>query len=123
MGAMHAVDLLRLMRTRAPETFLWVRRPCIFLTFLFFFMVCGSLATADSTLGPWEYTTSLQTARAGHGMAAGTNSLYVIGGHNGAGTTLSSVEYTAVASDGALSAWQFTMPLNVPRALTAAAAT
>ncbi len=95
----------------------------VLLLFVAFLVLRGVAAEADSSLGPWAYTTSLQTARAGHGMAAGTNSLYVIGGHNGAGTTLSSVEYATIAPNGLLSAWQFTVPLNVPRALTTAAAT
>lgn len=82
-----------------------------------------SFALADATLGPWEYTNSLQAARAGHGMAAGPSSLYVIGGQGEGLTPLSSVEYATAASDGTLSSWQFTAPLHVSRVLTTAAAT
>lgn len=85
--------------------------------------IWSSAQGADPSLGPWTYETSLQTARAGHGMVAGPKSLYVIGGHNERDISQSSVEYAVVADDGSLSVWQFASSLNTPRTLTAAVAT
>jgi hypothetical protein len=56
-------------------------------------------------------------------MTASGNIVYVLGGHDGANATLSSVERAVVAPDKSLSAWQFSSSLNVPRTLTTAVAT
>ena len=76
----------------------------------------------NGSLGSWSAATSQPTARAYHALVAATPStaridttvsgyLYALGGVDGTGATVSTVEYSQVGLDGDLSAWQSTTPL------------
>lgn len=77
---------------------------------------------ADGALDAWAAMTSQPAARAYHTIAAATPStaridttvaayMYALGGVDGTGTTLGTVEFTRVGLDGELTTWQSTTPL------------
>jgi hypothetical protein len=81
----------------------------------------ATLSPASAALmGPWSYTSPLQVARAGHGMAGRESTLYVVGGHDAGSGAISSTEYAVAADDGTLSAWRFGTLLNTAGTLTTA---
>ncbi len=74
-----------------------------------------SRPTADGTLQKWQTTTPLQQARYGHSTASYGEYMYALGGLFGA-QFLDSIERTKAGQDGRLEPWQFTTPLDRPRA-------
>jgi hypothetical protein len=77
---------------------------------------------ANGSLGAWTAMTSQPSARAYHAIAAATPStarmdttvaayIYALGGIDGTGATVATVEFTRVGIDGNLAAWQSTTPL------------
>ena len=67
----------------------------------------------EGWLAPWKMTEPLQTGRYGLAAVQRGDYLYALGGLNGA-AYLESIEKSAIAADGSLSAWQFTTPLPFP---------
>ncbi|MHC1733387.1 MAG: choice-of-anchor D domain-containing protein [Bacteroidales bacterium] len=67
----------------------------------------------DGTLGDWQSTSSMLTARTNFGLTAANDVLYAIGGQGS--TSLSSVEYAPILPDGSLGVWQPTTGLNIAR--------
>src|SRR6185436_8162623 len=76
----------------------------------------------NGSLGAWTAMTSQPGARAYHAVVAATPStaridttvaayVYAVGGVDGSGATVGTVEFTRVGLDGNLSAWQSTTPL------------
>lgn len=62
----------------------------------------------------WQQTTSLSTARAGGAVIEVNGVIYAIGGING-NDFLTSTEYSRIGSDGTLSDWKTSSPLNEAR--------
>jgi hypothetical protein len=76
----------------------------------------------NGSLGGWTAMTSQPTARAYHTVVAATPStaridttvaayVYALGGIDGTGATVGTVEFTRVGLDGSLTTWQSTTPL------------
>jgi Tol biopolymer transport system component len=76
----------------------------------------------DGTLGNWESSGALSSARTGLQTVVVGNYLYVLGGANSSDTVLNSVEYAPINADGSLGAWQTTSSMTVPRQYFAACA-
>jgi len=76
----------------------------------------------DCTLGPWNYTTSLDTSVGSHAVVALNGYVYSIGGKSGA-TQFSKVMVTKINTDGSLGQWQATANMtetrDSPQAFTA----
>jgi hypothetical protein len=71
---------------------------------------------ADGSLGAWQTTSALNTARFSFGLAAHGGYLYAAGGAGAGGQGISSVEYAQINADGSLGAWQMaSTSLNYPR--------
>jgi uncharacterized repeat protein (TIGR02543 family) len=72
---------------------------------------------ADGTLGPWQNTTNFTPGRWGHQSIAYNQYLYTMGGYNWSGSyyTLGDVQYSSIAADGTLNAWQGTTALDPAR--------
>jgi N-acetylneuraminic acid mutarotase len=60
----------------------------------------------DGSLGSWQTMTSMTTARHEPSGAVIDNYIYVLGGQNGSGGYLNSVERAAINSDATLGSWQ-----------------
>lgn len=74
-----------------------------------------SLVGDDGSLGAWQSTTPISTARYGHSAAtAGKRNIYVVGGHTGPQIT-NSVEWAVINLDGSLDSWEYTSPMNSTR--------
>jgi len=73
---------------------------------------------SDGTLGSWQYTSSMITSRTGFGIVEYNNRIYALGGRtvtSPIGVATNTVEMVDVNSDGLLSAWRYTMPMNSRR--------
>lgn len=70
---------------------------------------------ADGSLGPWQLTAGLNTAREGPAAAASGGYLYAIGGSANGTSGFTSVARAAVSSDGTLGAWQAVNSLAAAR--------
>lgn len=70
----------------------------------------------------WEEQQPLQTARRALAAAASGDYLYALGGVDGEGRYVNSVEFAHVLPDGRLEPWQFTTPLPAGRIYHAAVA-
>ncbi|MGE3166677.1 MAG: hypothetical protein AB7O52_17380 [Planctomycetota bacterium] len=81
------------------------------------------LLLAQVELEPWQCTAPMLEPRADHGMAAGSNAVYVVGGFAPEGNLASSVEYSPIDRDGFLVGFTPASPLNQARAWTMAVAT
>jgi len=63
----------------------------------------------------WQATTAMQQGRYAHSSVSFDHDMYVIGGLSGA-EYLDSIEYTRIGEAGELTPWQFSTPLDQPRA-------
>lgn len=70
---------------------------------------------SDGSLGNWKFTSSLNSFRRHHGLAATSNNLYAIGGQDYVSWSISSVETAQIQSDGSLGIWSNSSALNVSR--------
>ncbi len=64
----------------------------------------------DGSLGPWQTTTSMNTARFGHAAVTNGHYIYAIGGQ-----ITNSVERAAINLDGSLGPWEYVSAMNTPR--------
>jgi hypothetical protein len=71
---------------------------------------------ANGTLGTWQTTTSLGTARAGFSTVAYNGYLYILGGFDSTSTAFSDVQYAPINANGTIGAWQATTSFATPRA-------
>jgi hypothetical protein len=69
----------------------------------------------DGTLGAWQSADSLTTARTSLSAISTNGYLYALGGSDGNGNALSSVEFAPIKADGSLGAWQATTPMQMAR--------
>ncbi len=74
-----------------------------------------SRPAGSGSVEKWQATTAMQQGRYGLSSASHENFLYALGGISGA-EYLDSIERTTVGPDGALAPWQYTTPLDQPRA-------
>jgi len=74
-----------------------------------------SRPSASGALQKWQAAAQLQQGRYSQSGASYNNYLYALGGISGA-EYLDSIERTAVGPDGKLTPWQYTTPLDQPRA-------
>lgn len=76
----------------------------------------------NGSLGTWQSTNSFTEARDGHAAAVHNGVMYVVGGRNIGGTTLSSIQYAPIKSDGTVGTWtattSFTQARRFPELLT-----
>jgi len=78
-------------------------------------------ARADGSLEPWIDTSRPAIGRVGHTMAVAKDHLYLIGGEDGSGAVLESVEVAAIRSDGTLEPFAAARPLPSARRFHATA--
>jgi len=70
---------------------------------------------SDGSLGPWQATTPMNSARATFAAVHHNGYLYALGGDN-------SVEWVVVNADGSLGSWQYALPMSTERSGLAAVA-
>ena len=82
----------------------------------FFLLAFAATAPADPKIWipGWQTSSPMSTARAGSAVLEHNGTIYAIGGIDGR-NFLATVEFAKISSDGSLSAWQTTAPLNEPR--------
>lgn len=92
-----------------------VKRP-VFTVLMLALLCTGGLARGEQGIwiAGWQETSPLDTPRAGAAVVAAGDHIYAVGGVDGK-RFLNSVEYARIRSDGTLTAWQPTAPLNVER--------
>jgi N-acetylneuraminic acid mutarotase len=79
------------------------------------------LASGDGSLSNWQDVTVMTTPRDWLAAVQAKNYLYILGGNNGNwGSWLTSVERATINTDGSLSSWQTTSPMNDARGVFAA---
>ena len=73
-----------------------------------------AMVNSDGSLGPWQATTSMTTARASHAAVQAAGYIYAIGGN--APYYTASVERAKINSDGSLGNWEAVASMTIPRA-------
>jgi N-acetylneuraminic acid mutarotase len=68
---------------------------------------------SDGTIGAWNTTTPLPTARHGHRSVVNNGYLYIIGGWSD--TAFNDVQYARINADGTIGSWNSTTPFTTAR--------
>jgi hypothetical protein len=85
-------------------------------------LLLGTASAEAASLTPWQLTTPLPVALAGHGMTATTTHVYVLGGVSGTNcTSADAVNVAPILPDGSLGTWSATTSLTFPRGFLGAA--